>query len=206
MNLPTRLTVLRIVLTPVFVYLLFLKGIEYKLISLGVYIVASLTDWYDGYIAKKYGYVTTWGKFLDPLADKILVSSAFIAFCSLNYVKTWVVTIIVARDLMITALRSYALLNGRPINTIYLARVKTFVQMGSVYIVFMMLIYHEFAVQKQVRLQWVEYLKRVEFINKLMLLVVVLTLYTGVKYFIDNRSHVSSFIRACYKLLVPSDS
>lgn len=206
MNLPTRLTVLRIILTPVFVYLLFMKGIQYKLLSLVVYIVASLTDWYDGYIAKKYGFVTTWGKFLDPLADKILVSAAFIAFCALNYVKSWIVAVIVIRDFMITALRSYALLTRHPINTIYLARVKTFVQMGSVYVIFAMLIYDELAIRKNIQFQWVESLKEFEIINKLMLVVVVLTVYTGVKYFIDNRTHVTSFIRACYKLLVPSDS
>ncbi|NOZ62834.1 MAG: CDP-diacylglycerol--glycerol-3-phosphate 3-phosphatidyltransferase [Calditrichaeota bacterium] len=206
MNLPTRLTVLRIILTPVFVYLLFHDGLYYKLASFFVYVIASLTDWYDGYIAKKYGYVTIWGKFLDPLADKILVSAAFISFTVLDYVKLWVVVTIVLRDFLITILRSYAMFRKHPVNTIYLARVKTFFQMGAVYVVFAFLLVEEFAKEKGMTIAAIEYLKKVEFIDKLMIIVVILTVYTGVKYFFYNKTHLSSLLKAFYRLFVPSDS
>jgi len=206
MNLPTRLTVLRIILTPVFVYLLFHDGFYYKLASFFVYVIASLTDWYDGYIAKKYGYVTIWGKFLDPLADKILVSAAFISFMLLDYVKLWVVVAIILRDFLITILRSYAMFRKHPVNTIYLARVKTFLQMGSVYVVFAFLLIEELAKKQGVTFSVIEYLKSVQFINKLMIIVVILTVYTGVKYFFYNKTLLTSFLKAFYQLFVPSKS
>jgi CDP-diacylglycerol---glycerol-3-phosphate 3-phosphatidyltransferase len=81
MTLPNQLTILRIFLTPVFVALFLSENVFLKQLSVPVYIVAALTDWYDGWFARKFGYMTKWGRFLDPLADKILTSSAFIAFC-----------------------------------------------------------------------------------------------------------------------------
>ena len=80
MILPNQLTVLRIILTPVFVYLFLMDDPVLKQISLGVFIIAAITDWYDGWLARKFNYITAWGKFLDPLADKILTSAAFFSF------------------------------------------------------------------------------------------------------------------------------
>ena len=95
---PNQLTVLRIILTPVF-YFLFRTGDPLLVhISMGVYIVAAFTDWYDGWLARKFNYITEWGKFLDPLADKILNSAAFFAFVYLDMLELWMVIIIVIRD------------------------------------------------------------------------------------------------------------
>ncbi len=206
MNLPTRLTVLRIILTPVFVLLLFSDGLKLKVFSFIVFVLASLTDWYDGYFAKKYGHVTIWGKFLDPLADKILVSAAFIAFDILGYVKLWIVVVIILRDFLITGLRSYALFRRHPITTISLARVKTFVQMGSVYVIYIFLLLDLYTVEKGIKIEFIGQLKNFNFIDKIMLLVIFLTLYTAVKYFIDNRSHLVSLAKTCYRIFQPSDS
>ena len=125
MNLPNQLTILRIILTPVFVFLLFIEGSVFKYCSLIVFVLASLTDWYDGYAARKFGEITMWGQFLDPLADKILVSSGFICFSILGYTPAWMVLIIVGRDFLITGLRSYAILKGQPIHTNFFAKCKT---------------------------------------------------------------------------------
>jgi CDP-diacylglycerol--glycerol-3-phosphate 3-phosphatidyltransferase len=125
MNLPTQLTILRILLTPIFVSLLFVESLGVKIGSLAIFIIASLTDWYDGYVARKIGVVTMWGQFLDPLADKILVSSALICFSVLNYIQEWVVLIIIVRDLIITAMRSYAVLQNQQFRTNFLAKIKT---------------------------------------------------------------------------------
>jgi CDP-diacylglycerol--glycerol-3-phosphate 3-phosphatidyltransferase len=133
MTLPNQLTILRIFLTPVFVALFLSENVFLKQLSVPVYIVAALTDWYDGWFARKFGYMTKWGRFLDPLADKILTSSAFIAFASLKLVETWMVVAIVVRDLLITILRSYAEFKDKPVITTKSAKVKTFVQMVFIY-------------------------------------------------------------------------
>lgn len=205
MNLPTQLTVLRIILTPVFLFLLFYNGLPFKIFSFIVYTVASLTDWYDGYYARKFGTVSKWGKFLDPLADKILVSTAFIAFYILGYVQLWVVLIIVVRDFLITGLRSYALFKNQPVVTIYLAKVKTFIQMSAVYVIFLIFLLKQYAILNGKDFFILNFLEAIRFIHRLMLLIVLLTIYTGVRYLIENRSHIVAAIKAFYHVFVPSD-
>ena len=82
MTLPNQLTILRIVLTPLFLILFLSSEPLLKQISVGIFIIAALSDWYDGWLACKFNYITEWGKFMDPLADKILTSAAFIGFAS----------------------------------------------------------------------------------------------------------------------------
>ncbi|MCL5021001.1 MAG: CDP-diacylglycerol--glycerol-3-phosphate 3-phosphatidyltransferase, partial [Bacteroidetes bacterium] len=133
MTLPNQLTVLRILLTPLFVILLVSGNIFFKELSVAVYAAAALTDWYDGWVARKFGTVTKWGNFLDPLADKILTSSAFMAFAWLGLVGWWMVWAIVVRDISITLLRSFAEFRGHGLHTNFSAKVKTFTQMVFIY-------------------------------------------------------------------------
>ena len=205
MNFPTQLTVLRIILTPLFFFILFIDGFTCKLVSFIIFVIASLTDWYDGYFAKKLGVVSKWGKFLDPLADKILVSAAFIAFYLLGYVRLWIVLVIIIRDFLITGLRSYALHKEKPVVTSQLARVKTFIQMGSVYVVYLFLLFDHLAIENGTQFALINFLKDIQFINRLMLVVVFLTVYTAIKYFIENRDHLYSIIKSCYRAISPSD-
>lgn len=205
MNLPTQLTVLRIILTPVFLLLLFYNGLPSKILAFVVYTIASLTDWYDGYYARKFGTVSQWGKFLDPLADKILVSAAFIAFYILDYVRLWVVLIIVLRDFLITGLRSYALFKNQPVVTIYLAKVKTFIQMSAVYVIYVIFLLKQYAILNGKEFFILNFLEAIRFIDRLMLLIVLLTIYTGVRYLIENRSHIIAAIKAVYHVFIPSD-
>jgi CDP-diacylglycerol--glycerol-3-phosphate 3-phosphatidyltransferase len=205
MNLPTQLTVLRIILTPVFLFLLFYNGLPFKIFSFFVFTVASLTDWYDGYYARKFGTVSKWGIFLDPLADKILVSAAFIAFYILGYVQLWVVLIIVVRDFLITGLRSYALFKNQPVVTIYLAKVKTFIQMSSVYVIFLIFLLKQYALSNGKEFFMLNFLEEIRFIDRLMMLIVLLTIYTGVRYLIENRAHIIAAIKAFYHVFIPSD-
>jgi len=205
MNLPTQLTVLRIILTPIFFYTLFLEQLIFKFISFLIFGIASLTDLYDGYYAKKYGYVTKWGKFLDPLADKILVSSALIAFNILGYIKLWIVIVIIFRDFLITGLRSYALYKEHPIITREWARWKTFLQMASVFIVFIFLIMDYLAVAQQKDFVMLKILKSIGFIDKLMSFVAILTAITGIMYLFENRGQIRDIIATCYKVFLPSD-
>ena len=115
MNLPNKLTLMRILLVPFFVFFMLFDGIPHdvsKWIALILFCVASLTDLFDGKIARKYNLVTNFGKFMDPLADKLLVCSALICFISLGRIPTWIVLIIIAREFIISGFRLVAAEEG----------------------------------------------------------------------------------------------
>jgi len=132
MNTPNKLTLLRVVIAPIFMYFFLLDSYYMKLIALGLFVVAALTDMADGYYARKYGIITGFGKFMDPLADKILVSSALISFIALNYVSPLPVMLIVGREFSITGLRLLAAYRGVVIPPTWWAKVKTFLQLTVV--------------------------------------------------------------------------
>ncbi|VAX23076.1 CDP-diacylglycerol--glycerol-3-phosphate 3-phosphatidyltransferase [hydrothermal vent metagenome] len=195
MVLPNQLTVLRIILTPVFLYL-FLSGDPLLIqISLAVYLIAAITDWYDGWLARKFNYITDWGKFLDPLADKILTSAAFFAFVHLDILELWMVWVIVIRDFVITGLRAYADYKGVSFVTSKSAKIKTFIQM--VFIYYLLFIYTMQNTQ-------FFYDGNSEIFNKmfdpnlvyyLMLIITLLTFYTGVEYFYTNRKTIKRLFK-----------
>ena len=126
---PNILTGLRIILTPVFLALIFSDSGFNKILALLVFTVASLTDFFDGWIARRDKTVTSLGRFMDPLADKLLVSSALISFVLLGMVEAWLVGAMLIRDAVITCLRVYALRKGRPVVTSRLAKWKTMLQL-----------------------------------------------------------------------------
>ncbi len=132
LNLPNCLTVLRIGLTPLFLFMLFADVWYWKSLAFVVFGVASLTDFYDGKLAREGDQVTSLGRFLDPLADKVLVTSALIAFVFDRVVNLWLVVPIVARDVLITGMRLYGLAQGRQMVTSRLAKWKTAVQLFAV--------------------------------------------------------------------------
>ncbi len=126
MNLPNKLTIFRVILIPFFVVLLLFDLTAYdKWIALGIFIVASLTDFLDGYIARKYNLVTNFGKFMDPLADKLLVCSAMICLVELARIPAWVVIVIIAREFIISGFRLVASDNGVVIAASYWGKFKT---------------------------------------------------------------------------------
>ena len=129
MNLPNKLTCIRMVLIPVFVLLFYAPFAAGRYLALVVFIAASLTDTADGYIARKYHLVTDFGKFMDPLADKLLVSSALILFVSTGEIAAWIVIIIIAREFIISGFRLVAADNGLVIAASMWGKVKTVVQM-----------------------------------------------------------------------------
>ena len=133
MTLPNQLTILRIVLSPVFLFLFLSDVIWMKQLSVAIYIIAALSDWYDGWLARKFNYITSWGKFWDPLADKILTSSAFIGFAVVDLIPWWMVIIIVGRDVLITLLRVFADMKSYTFTTSYYAKWKTLLQMIFLY-------------------------------------------------------------------------
>ena len=131
MNLPNKLTILRVILIPFFVFFLispFFDGYG-NYIALAIFIIASLTDMADGKIARKYNLVTNFGKFMDPLADKLLVCSAMICLVDLKLIPVWVVLIIIAREFIISGFRLVASDNGIVIAASYWGKFKTTFQM-----------------------------------------------------------------------------
>ena len=135
MNLPNKLTTLRVILIPFFVFFLLWQGGEnrtFRIISLVIFIVASLTDLLDGKIARKYNLVTYFGKFMDPLADKLLVCSALICLIELNQLPAWMVIVIISREFIISGFRLVASDNGVVIAASYWGKFKTTFQMFAV--------------------------------------------------------------------------
>lgn len=135
MNLPNKLTVLRVCMIPFFVVMLLLNGGEnqtYRYVAAAIFIVASLTDMLDGKIARKYNLVTNFGKFMDPLADKLLVCSALICLVDLKQLPAWMVIVIISREFIISGFRLVASDNGVVIAASYWGKFKTTFQMISV--------------------------------------------------------------------------
>lgn len=133
MNLPNKLTMLRVIMIPFFVVFLLVDITPYdKWIALAIFVVASLTDMADGKIARKYNLITNFGKFMDPLADKLLVCSAMIALIELERIPAWIVIIIIAREFIISGFRLVASDNGVVIAASYWGKFKTVSQMAMV--------------------------------------------------------------------------
>ena len=133
MNLPNKLTIFRVILIPFFIIALLVPGIPAgNWIALAIFIVASLTDLLDGKIARKYNLVTNFGKFMDPLADKLLVCSALICLVELSRIPSWMVVIIIAREFTISGFRLIAADNGVVIAASYWGKFKTTFQMIEV--------------------------------------------------------------------------
>ena len=134
MNLPNKLTLFRVVLIPFFVFFLLAPYFEEygNYIAVAIFIVASITDFLDGKIARKYNLVTNFGKFMDPLADKLLVCSALICLIQLELIPAWVVIIIIAREFIISGFRLVASDNGVVIAASYWGKFKTAFQMLTV--------------------------------------------------------------------------
>lgn len=188
--IPNQLTILRIILTPIFVALLLAGDAFSTQLSLFVFIVAAITDWYDGWAARKLGYGSRLGKFLDPLADKILSSAALFAFVFLDLIEVWMVCIIVGRDILVTAFRAYAEWKNKPIVTAFTAQVKTFSEMVVIfYILILYTLRHTPVVWRDHR-AIVETMMDAMVLNGLVLLITLFTVWTGVAYLIENRKMI----------------
>lgn len=131
MNIPNKLTIFRVILIPFFVFFLLAPYFEGygNYIAVAIFIIASMTDWLDGKIARKYNLVTDFGKFMDPLADKLLVCSALICLIEKGQLPAWIVIIIISREFIISGFRLIAADNGVVIAASYWGKFKTVFQM-----------------------------------------------------------------------------
>lgn len=187
MNLPNKLTLSRIFLTFIFMLFLFSRGLTAKTMALVVFLTASLTDLYDGYIARKYNIITDFGKFMDPIADKILVLAAFSAFIELGLVPAWMVVLIVLREFVITGLRLLALTKSIVLPAQEGGKHKTISQMAAIFIILLSLVLKEIGMKSP--LLWsaaVEgYFRNIIFI--VMFITTAFTLISGSSFLYRNR-------------------
>jgi CDP-diacylglycerol--glycerol-3-phosphate 3-phosphatidyltransferase len=199
-HLPNALTIARIAVTPVFLVLLLSGTLTGQLVAAVLFILAAITDWLDGKVARRYGTGSRLGQFLDPLADKVLVLGAFFAFLFLPADEAgnrlaeswwwWAVGLIALRDVAVTALRAWAERRGRSIQTRYAAKLKTTVQLTFLIAVQVFLV-----ASKLVRFDgWAGELGAFAtsvlygpVTDVLLLVTVVLTLWTGARYFVRQQ-------------------
>ena len=192
MPIPNILTVIRIFLTPIFIICLFSDFFGAQLWALVIFIVASITDAYDGYLARKNNMVTDTGRFLDPLADKILVSSAFISFSIMGLIDIWMVALIIFRDLFVMGLRFLMSRRGFIMITSKIAKSKTGVQVGIIIFTLLFLTLKGF--------NWVLLEDYLIFINEyqivyyLTMIAVIFTVYTGYAYIQENRKAIQEIM------------
>lgn len=197
LNAPNQLTLLRVLLTPVFAFFILSDSPLYKQLSLAIFIIAALTDWYDGWIARRFGYISRWGKFLDPLADKILTSAAFLVFVSLGLIDAWMAWTVIVRDFLITGLRSYAEYKDRPIITSKSAQAKTFGQFVVIYYILALYVARTITPLYDRYRDEIDGLMNEQVLFGMMLLVTLTTVGTGIAYLFDNRH----FLRELYEQL-----
>ncbi|NTW63789.1 MAG: CDP-diacylglycerol--glycerol-3-phosphate 3-phosphatidyltransferase [Chlorobiaceae bacterium] len=186
MTIPNQLTMLRIVLVPVFVVLLLQEDPYLTLLGVFVFVVASLTDAYDGYHARKYGETTRLGAFLDPLADKLLITAAFLLYVRMGYLVLWMVILVAVRDVVITVLRIYAEMKDRPVVTSREAKYKTLMQNVFAYIIMALLLLREPVFFGHRIASAVSNFLVSDYLDYMMLVVTIFTVYTGISYLISN--------------------
>lgn len=151
MNLPNKITIFRVIMIPIFLVFLLIPGIPNgKYIAAAIFIIAALTDFLDGYLARKYHLITNFGKFMDPLADKLLVCSALICFVQLELLPAWIVIIIISREFIISGFRLVASDNGVVIAASWWGKIKTNVQMIMSVLLMFHLDFYAFHVLEQV--------------------------------------------------------
>lgn len=187
LNLPNKITIFRILLIPLFIILLLYK-IDGNISILGgreityntflaalLFIFASITDFIDGHIARKYNLITNMGKFLDPLADKLLVGSAFIVMIELNLISSWMVVCVIAREFSVTGLRMLAIEKGEVIAAGLLGKLKTISQLIAISLILLgNPIFNIYSISIDVIILWIS---------------IILTILSGIEYF-KNSLHV----------------
>lgn len=173
MNLPNKLTLLRILLIPVFILVMMSNIKNHYLIACLIFVIASITDALDGHIARKNNLVTDFGKFMDPLADKLLVISALICMIESNLVAGWMVIIIVSRELTVSILRAIAAADGKVIAASGGGKIKTISQMLAIIILLIGENYNNILL--------------INIGSIFILIATFFTLYSGIDYLYKNR-------------------
>ena len=193
MNLANKLTMIRIFLVPVFLVFITVKDIPYgSIIATVIFIIASLTDQLDGYIARSRNQITNFGKFMDPLADKLLVTAALVSLVELKLVPGWAVVVILAREFAVSGLRTLAASDGIVIAASWWGKIKTVTQMIAIIILLL-------KVNINTSANAISFVNNNSFLSgfftyvpdTIMFIAVLITIISGIDYFVKNRHVIS---------------
>ncbi len=193
MNLANKLTMIRILLVPVFLLFITVKNIPYgSIIATVIFIIASITDQLDGYIARSRNQITNFGKFMDPLADKLLVTAALVSLVELKLVESWAVVVILAREFAVSGLRTLAASNGKIIAASWWGKIKTVTQMVAILLLLL-------KVNIYTSVDAINFVDNNLFLNSfftyvpeiIMYIAVLITIISGIDYFIKNKHVIS---------------
>ena len=175
MTTANKITIVRVILVPVLVLLMYLDFPGHMYWALAVFLIASLSDFADGYIARHYNQVSDFGKFMDPLADKVLVLAAMAMFVEWNVMPAWVLIIVLAREFAVSGLRLVAVDNGRVIAAAWSGKIKTACTMVGIMLMM--------AFGIPMELDWLN--------TAVSIIIAVTTLYSGAEYFMKNKDVLS---------------
>ncbi|WP_297713648.1 CDP-diacylglycerol--glycerol-3-phosphate 3-phosphatidyltransferase [Clostridium sp.] len=193
MNLANKLTMIRIFLVPVFLVFITVKEIPYgSIIATVVFIIASITDQLDGHIARSRNQITNFGKFMDPLADKLLVTAALVSLVELKLVAGWAVVVILAREFAVSGLRTLAASDGIVIAASWWGKIKTVTQMIAILLLLL-------KVNINTSANAINFIKNNSFLNSfftyvpetIMFIAVLITIISGIDYFVKNKHVIS---------------
>ena len=194
--LPNTLTILRIFFIPLFIFFIFSNFKYSKEFALLIFSFAVLTDYYDGFFARKYNVVSNFGKFFDPLADKLLILSAFLSFLFLpvlsSVISVWMFLVILLRDIFITSFRLFLSSSGKKFRTSKFAKFKTAFQMLTVYsiLIYLLILRYDFlSISSNYNATWFLYI--------LMISTTLMTIISGLRYLIKNLDKI--YIYLCKK-------
>lgn len=193
MNLANKLTMIRIFLVPVFLIFITVKDIPYgSIIATVIFIIASLTDQLDGHIARSRNQITNFGKFMDPLADKLLVTAALVSLVELKLVAGWAVVVILAREFAVSGLRTLAASDGIVIAASWWGKIKTVTQMIAILLLLL-------KVNINTSANAISFVNNNSFLSgfftyvpeTIMFIAVLITIISGIDYFVKNRHVIS---------------
>lgn len=193
MNLANKLTMIRIFLVPVFLVFITVKEIPYgSIIATVVFIIASLTDQLDGHIARSRNQITNFGKFMDPLADKLLVTAALVSLVELKLVAGWAVVVILAREFAVSGLRTLAASDGTVIAASWWGKIKTVTQMIAILLLLL-------KVNINTSVNAINFVNNNSLLNDfftyvpetIMFMAVLITIISGIDYFVKNKHVIS---------------
>ncbi len=194
MNLANKLTLIRIFLVPIFLIFIVVKGIPYgSFIATIIFILAALTDKLDGYIARSRNQVTNFGKFMDPLADKLLVTTALITLVEMQIVPSWAAVIIIAREFAVSGLRTLAASEGRVIAASWWGKIKTVIQIIAIVLLLLQISIGDSKYLTNLVIDsefWKGFFSTIP--NIMLIAAVIITIISGYEYFKKNKDSIST--------------
>lgn len=193
LSIPNLVSLLRIGITPIFFVFIIADNPRLIRIGCGLYLIGAISDYIDGWYARKFNEESEMGKFIDPLADKFLTTGAFIAFIILDIIPLWMVLIVIIRDISTTLLKIYADLISQPIATSYSAKVKTTIQMVFIAYILLLMYLKNLTIIKE----YTDYINIMLYSNLtyiLMLSITIVTVWTMIEYIFKNKNVIKAIL------------